>query len=75
MKKYYIEISDTNNSGEYIMQSEWFDTEEKAIEWWNNIKFLDIHYDVYLMASEWNLEEDTYTDIECIRCISNVFGG
>ena len=69
MKKYYIEIADANNFGEFIMQSEWFDTEEKAIEWANNVTFLQCEYEIYLMSSEWDITKDIYTDIKCVRNI------
>ena len=65
MKKYYIEISE--NEG-YILQSQWFDTEEQAIEWSKAITYLDtLYYGMWLMSSEWDEENDTYTDIDCVR--------
>ena len=68
MRKYYIEISEFE-SVEYMFQSKWFDTEQQAIEWAKSIYFLDTRYDIWLMTSIWNIEEDTYTDIESVRRI------
>lgn len=70
MKKYYIEIF-KEDSGDYIIQSDWFDSEEQAIEWCKTIAYLDIYdYEIWLMSSEWDEESDTYTDIECVRKIA-----
>ena len=68
MKKYYIEISEFE-SVEYIFQSKWFDTEKQAIEWAENIYFLDTRYDIWLMSSVWDFKEDTYVEIESERRI------
>lgn len=43
-KKFYIEISDWESPCEYMFQSEWFDTEEQALEWAKNIAFLNKQY-------------------------------
>lgn len=68
MGKWYIEI--TENTGiNPILQSDWFDTETEAIEWAEKIVFFNMQsdYQVWLMYSDWDKEDDTYIDIECIR--------
>lgn len=67
MKKYYIEICDMESPCEYIMQSKWFDTEQEAIKWAKDISFLDMQYSISLMSSEWDVSDDTYTDIDFER--------
>ena len=64
MKKYYIEVVWHNNSENYILQSKWFDTEEQALEWAKGIDYVVEYIDVYLMSSEWDVEHNTYIDIE-----------
>lgn len=59
--KYYIEISNENG---YIIQSNWFDTKEEAIEWFEKINYTENDLKISLMYSIWDKEEDTYTDIE-----------
>lgn len=67
MKKYYIEIFD--DSGDYIFQSAWFKSEQKAIDWANKITYLGGKYNAGLMSAEWDRENDTYTDIDFERVI------
>ena len=62
MKKYYVEIVWDKEESMYIIQSKWYETEEKAIEWAKEIDYLDGHYTMYLMSSEFN-EDGEYGDI------------
>lgn len=66
--KWYIEITE-NNGVNPILQSDWFDTEEEALDWANKIVFFDLSsdYQIWLMYSEWDYNDETYTDIECVR--------
>ena len=68
MKKYYIEIWDNKNHN-YVVQSSWFDTEEQALKWADNVFFIRHNLQVCLMSSEWDTEMDTYTDILLERII------
>ena len=62
MKKYYIELA--AKSGDIILQSKWYDTEREAINWAENVDFIELTSVVLcLMSSEWDTEEDTYIDI------------
>lgn len=74
MEKYYIEISEYENSSEYILQSDWFDTEQEAMNWAKQLMFLSKDYEICLMSSEWDDESDTYTDIDCVRRIDKELG-
>lgn len=69
MKKFYIEISEYDNPCEYVLQSNWFLTEKDAIDWAKNISFLSKEYEICLLFSEWDTENDTYKEIEVIRRI------
>lgn len=62
MKKYYIELADSDSSEPYILQSQWYDKKRDALKFWEQIDFCNC--DAYLMSSEWDDEEDCYTDIE-----------
>lgn len=63
MTKYYIEFKHIRSTDLlYDMQSKWFDTEEQAIEWVKGFSYISNMY-VYLMSSEWDEEDDTFTDI------------
>lgn len=74
MDKYYIEISCYDDPCDYIMQSQWFDDENKAIEWAKKISFLDKNYEICLMRSAWDFENEIYIDIECVRRIDKELG-
>lgn len=68
MKKYYVEVYDKENDSGHILQSSWFNKEIFAVNWALNLDFID--YDILgirLMSSEWDEEEDCYTDIEYER--------
>ena len=62
MKKYYIELA--TNSGDIILQSKWYETEQEALKWAEDIHYIGLVSDVLcLMSSIWDTKEDTYTDI------------
>lgn len=62
MKKYYIELA--TNSGDIILQSKWYETKQEALKWAEDIDYIGYIYTVLcLMSSEWDTEEDVYTDI------------
>lgn len=64
MTKYYIEFKHIRSTDLlYDMQSKWFDTEEQAIEWFKGFSYVS-NTNVYLMSTEWDTEEDTFTDIK-----------
>lgn len=65
--KYYIEVCDTENPCEYILQSEFFDTEGQALEWAKKITYLSTQHSISLMCAEWDSENDVYGDIEFVR--------
>lgn len=64
--KYYIEITDKKTDS-YIFQSIWFDTEEEAIDFARKFDHMDIGLECWLMYSEWDSENDTYTDIKVLK--------
>lgn len=62
MKQYYIELA--TNSGDIILQSKWYKTEQEALKWAEDIQYIGWTSAVLcLMSSVWDVEEDTYTDI------------
>lgn len=62
MKRYYIELA--TNSGDIILQSKWYETEQEALKWAEDIQYIGWASAVLcLMSSIWDIEEDTYTDI------------
>jgi hypothetical protein len=62
MKKYYIELA--TDSGDIILQSKWYETEQEALKWAEDIHYIGWASAVLcLMSSVWDTEEDTYTDI------------
>lgn len=65
--KYYVEISDAN--GEYVIQSQWVDMQEEAIEWAHNLSFVRSDYTVMLMRANWDEGCDTYGDIEFVNVL------
>ena len=71
--KYYVEISIKEYNCMcgyiYIMQSDWFDTEKDAIAWAEKISHIDNDLEVSLMCAPWDLENDTYIDIDFVRSI------
>lgn len=62
MQKYYIEIVDLDGVEPYAIQSQWYDTKQEALHFWKQISFCD--YTACLMSSVWDIENDTYIDIE-----------
>lgn len=62
MKKYYIEL--TTESGDIILQSKWYETEQEALKWAEDIHYIKWASGVLcLMSSVWDIGEDMYTDI------------
>lgn len=62
MKKYYIELA--TDSGGIILQSKWYETEQEALRWAEDIHYIEwISAVLCLMSSIWDTKEDTYTDI------------
>lgn len=62
MKKYYIELA--TNSGDIILQSKWYETEQEALKWAGDIHYIGwVSAVLCLMSSVWDVGEDTYTDI------------
>ena len=66
MKKYFIEFVAKWSENPYSIQSKWFDTVKEAYDWlassFDHISREDIT--VYLMSAWWNLENNSYEDIE-----------
>lgn len=73
MKKFYIEIVDLI-SDDYVLQSKWYDTEEKAIEWARGIDYVDKMYTINLLSANWDEENETYGDIYFERCLDRELG-
>ena len=70
--KYYVEIGfkDCKHvEDQYIIQSVWFDTEKEALKWAKNIAYKVDELQVSLMRAPWDLESDTYFDIDFVRNI------
>ena len=67
MKKYYVEIAKTDS--DYILQSDWFDTEEEALEFARKITFVRYPYKQYLMSAKGDIDPSNngfyYGDIKC----------
>lgn len=61
MKNYYIEIVDREN-GEYVMQSRYFDTKRKAVNWLRtNWDYIDVaKVGVCIMTTQWSDDGDSY---------------
>ena len=71
MIKFYIEIFYSGYGyGNYVIQSKWFNSEKKAIEWANNIDFIHENYSVALMSSVW--ENGCCGDIKQERILKQV---
>lgn len=64
MRKYYVEVTRIDNPCSYMLQSDWFDTKEQAVEWASKLVFIDSAYRIFYMSSEWDIENDIYTDID-----------
>lgn len=67
--KYYVEIADITD-GNYILQSDWFDTEKDAEDFIRQISYLSCNFICYIMCSKWDYENDTYTDINTFRRVN-----
>lgn len=65
--KYYVEISDAN--GEYVIQSQWVDTQEEAIDWAHDLAFVRDDHIVALIRANWDEGCDTYGDIEFVNIL------
>lgn len=62
MKKYYIELA--TKSGDIVLQSKWYNTREEAVNWAKSVDYIgSASVILCLMSSEWDTEEDVYTDI------------
>lgn len=70
MRKYYIEVYDSARD-KIVMQSKWFNTEEKALAFANAITYTSSSICIDLMASEWDILEDTYIDIIKVKTIED----
>ena len=67
IKRYFVEVYKVN-SGELIIQTQWFDTLEEAIGWEKTLDTLDREYNTSILESEYNEETDEYGDvIETLR--------
>ena len=69
--KYYIEFVDKNENCNFIMQSKWFATKEKAEEWlFTNFDHIDFNkLTIFVMSAEF-YAEDHYGDIELVKEIT-----
>ena len=67
IKRYFVEVYKVN-SGELIIQTQWFDALEEAIGWEKTLDTLDREYNTSILESEYNEETDEYGDvIETLR--------
>ena len=73
VRKWYVEVTppDDDCDEEYILQTDFFDTREEALEWGKTLinGYIDSDYigDVYLMYSDGEIDEDGewgYGDID-----------
>ena len=47
-----------------MLQSKWYETEQEALKWAEDIHYIRwVSTVLRLMSSIWDVEEDTYTDI------------
>ena len=68
--KYFIEIAQTDDIDDYILQSETFDTKEQAIEWTNYITYCRRDYKIRLMRIELDRETGIYyCDVDFVKYI------
>lgn len=63
MRKYYIEFVWHGSADGVVLQSVWFDSDKKAMDWLESIDYCNEVIDTYLMSADWDIEEDTYGDI------------
>jgi hypothetical protein len=70
MKKYYIEVY-SKIEQDYILQSDWFDTEKEAIEWAIKIFYKTENLLIDLMASDGHMEGDKWieSDIYLVKTL------
>lgn len=70
--QYYVEFVD-RESGDYVLQSKWFDTQKEAEKWANDsfdyIRHTSIDMD--LMSAEWDDKEGIYQDIRFVKPLNN----
>ena len=66
--QYYIEFYN-KESGDYVIQSKWFDTQEEAEKWYfDSFDYIDKEeVGVDLMAAEWDDEEGCHQDIIVVK--------
>lgn len=64
--RYYIEIVDTW-TGDYIMQSKWFDDKEKALEFADSFDFLFDNLKICLMCGIFKEDCDCLSDIYFVK--------
>lgn len=68
--KYYIEFSDEESSDVYFAQTEFFDTEEEALEWAQKIVYIRFsNYRIWLMRAMVDEYGDIEGDIEQVQRI------
>lgn len=70
--QYYVEIVD-KESGDYILQSRWFDNQEDAEQWaFDSFDYIrNSAVDLDLMKAEWNDKEGIYEDIYFVKALNN----
>lgn len=70
--QYYVEIVD-KESGDYILQSRWFDNQEDAEQWaFDSFDYIrNSAVDLDLMKAEWDDEEGIYGDIHFVKALNN----
>ena len=70
--QYYVEIVD-KESGDYILQSRWFDNQEDAEQWaFDSFDYIrHSAVDLDLMKAEWDDEEGIYEDIHFVKALNN----
>lgn len=70
--QYYVEFVD-RESGDYVLQSKWFDTQEEAIKWvYNSFDYIrDSSIDMDLMKAKWDDKEGVHQDIHFVKALNN----
>ena len=69
--KYYVEFVDKDENCNFVMQSQWFLTEERAEEWMvQEFDFIDFdRLSVFIMSADFD-EDDDFGDIELSKQIT-----
>ena len=69
MKRYIVEIQNIEDFDDIIMQSQWFDSQEEAQKWFDDLEFINEEFvTASIMESEFD-EDDCYGDIDMTKML------